>query len=42
MSEPVVIADADRVELSEGLELRLQGHGLTPYPAAPPPRPRPA
>lgn len=41
MSEPVVITDADECRLDEGTELHLQGHGFVPFPATPPPRPRP-
>lgn len=41
MSEPVVVTDYDECRVSEGLELQLQGRGFTPYPATPPPRPRP-
>jgi hypothetical protein len=37
----VVIADADECVLAEGLELSLQGRGLSPWPATPPPAPRP-
>lgn len=41
MSETVVIADCDECTVGEGPELSLQGRGFTPYPAAPPPAPRP-
>lgn len=41
MSEAVIITDADECVLAEGLELSLLGRGFGPYPATPPPRPRP-
>jgi hypothetical protein len=41
VSAPVVVTDCDECVLGEGLELTLLGRGLTPYPAAPPPAPRP-
>jgi hypothetical protein len=41
MSEPVTVTDYDECLVSEGLELQVQGRGLVPYPATPPPRPRP-
>jgi hypothetical protein len=41
VSEPVVITDTDEVQLGEGPEVTLQGRGYVPYPAAPPPAPRP-
>jgi hypothetical protein len=41
VSEAVVITDADECTLAEGLELSLLGQGFTPWPATPPPRPRP-
>jgi hypothetical protein len=41
VSEPVVISDADQLAVGEGLELTLQGRGFVPYPATPPPAPRP-
>lgn len=40
-AEPVVITDKDECQVSEGLTTALQGHGFSPYPAAPPPAPRP-
>lgn len=39
--EPVVITDTDEYHVSEGPELTLQGSGFVPYPATPPPAPRP-
>jgi hypothetical protein len=41
VSNTVVIADCDECTVSEGLELALQGRGFIPYPATPPPAPRP-
>lgn len=41
MSEPVTVTDTDECRAAEGLELTLQGSGFIPYPATPPPRPRP-
>jgi hypothetical protein len=41
VSEPVVVTDYDECRVSEGLELSLRGHGFVPYPATPPPPPRP-
>jgi hypothetical protein len=41
VSEMVVIADCDECTVGEGLELTLQGRGLIPYPATPPPTSRP-
>jgi hypothetical protein len=41
VSEPVPVTDYDECRVSEGLELQLQGRGFIPYPATPPPRPRP-
>jgi hypothetical protein len=41
MSEPVVVTDYDECQVSEGLELGLRGTRFVPYPATPPPRPRP-
>lgn len=42
MSEPVTVTDYDVCQVSEGPELHLQGRGFVPYPATPPPSPRPA
>lgn len=42
MSEPRVVTDYDEWRVTEGPELHLRGTGLSPYPATPPPRPRPA
>jgi hypothetical protein len=42
VSEPVLVTDCDEVSLGEGTGLLLSGRGLTPYPAVPPPKPRPA
>lgn len=39
--KPVVITDRDVCEVSEGRETSLQGRGFVPYPATPPPAPRP-
>jgi hypothetical protein len=41
MSEPVTVTDYDECQVTEGLELGLQGRGLVPYPAVPGPPPRP-
>jgi hypothetical protein len=42
VSEPVIITDADELQLAEGPETTLRGTGLVPYPAVPGPAPRPA
>jgi hypothetical protein len=39
--QPVTVTDYDECQVSEGLELGLAGRGFVPYPATPPPRPRP-
>jgi hypothetical protein len=42
VSAVIIVADCDEVRCGEGVELRLGGYGLIPYPATPPPRPRPS
>jgi hypothetical protein len=41
VSEPVTVTDYDECQVSEGVELHLQGRGFVPHPATPGPRPRP-
>lgn len=41
MSQLVTVTDYDECRVTEGLELGLRGSGFVPYPATPPPRPRP-
>jgi hypothetical protein len=41
VSQPVVVTDTDEVSCCEGFELMHAGTGHVPWPATPPPRPRP-
>jgi hypothetical protein len=41
VSKAVVVTDTDECRIAEGPELTLAGRGFVPYPATPPPRPRP-